>query len=115
MMIGSLLHTLDCTGGVAAVFAAAPASAPLSAAEPVLGFFVKGSVLCLRLPGLGALRLPLPGRTSARLSTPASAAGRFLGAFSLPLLESAAATCPPCHGFTHSFRTAVGALHMLKQ
>ena len=93
-MIGSLSHTPDCTGGLAAAFAAAPASAPLSAAEPVLGFLVKGSVLCLRRPSLGALRLPLPGLTSARLSTPASAAGRFLGAFSLPLLDSAGATCP---------------------
>ena len=93
-MIGSLSHTPDCTGGLAAAFAAAPATATLSAAEAVLGFLVKGSMLCLRLPGLGALRLPLPGLTSARLSTPASAAGKFLCAFSLPLLDSEAATCP---------------------
>ena len=96
-MMGSLSHTPVCTAGLAAAFAVAAAVAPLSAAEAVLGFLAKGSVLCLRPLSLSALRLPLPGLTSAWLSTPASAAGRFLCAFSLPLLDSAAALLSSSH------------------
>ena len=60
------------------------------AALPVLAFFANCSVLCFREPSFSSLRLALEGLTRLLLSSPAIAAGTFLGAFSLPCFEPAA-------------------------
>ena len=58
----------------------------------MLGFLAKCSVLCFREPSFSSFRLALEGLTRFLLFSPASAAGRFLGAFSLPFFEPAAKT-----------------------
>ena len=92
MTMGSSLSSAG-TGLVAAAgWASGLAALPVLnlVAAPVLGLFANGSVLCFREPILSSLRLALDGLIRLLLFTPASAAGRFLRAFSLPFFDPAA-------------------------